>query len=258
LLTARSLLFRCLAAVLLVSSTAAAQSLQERQGLTSPAPPFYGRTNSFGFLLAYSNDSSPMLLGVADQRKILNIGASYSRRLILGHTVDWQYDGEVLPIALNSDPVETTTITTPNPSNPSQTITITSSAPIQYVCKPSSGTITGSGGTITFATTCSRRWVYGGGLSPVGFRWNFLPRRSLQPLLVAHGGFMVSTQQIPINYAGTFNFTFDIGTGFEWYRTHDRSLRFEYRYHHISNKNTATANPGIDNGLFQVSYVFGK
>jgi Lipid A 3-O-deacylase (PagL) len=252
LLNARLSLFLCLPVLLAVSSVAVAQREP------SPTAPVYARVNSFGLLAAYSNDSSHMLIGQAEQRKILNIGASYSRRLVLGHIANWQYDGEVLPVALNSDPWATSTITMTSSSNPSQTATFTITGPTLYACRPSSGAVTVGGITETYVTTCSRRWVYGGGLSPVGFRWNFLPRRSLQPLLVAHGGFMGSTQQIPIPGAGTFNFTFDMGTGFEWYRTQSRSLRFEWRYHHISNAGTASANPGIDSGLFQVSYVFGR
>jgi hypothetical protein len=53
----------------------------------------YARRNSYGVLMAYSNDSSHILLGDAEQRKLLNIGVSYSRRLLLTHVVDWQYDG---------------------------------------------------------------------------------------------------------------------------------------------------------------------
>jgi opacity protein-like surface antigen len=251
LFTARSLVLCCLSTVLFASSIAAAQ--KEAQ----PEAPLYARTNSFGIFTAYSNDSSPVLLGVSDQRKILNIGASYSRRLVLNRYLNWQYDGEVLPVAFDSDPVEDFTVTTTT-NNPPSSTTVTTSGPLQDKCYPSSGTLTVSGVTMTYVGTCTRRWVYGGGISPIGFRWNFLPYQRLQPFLVGHTGFMVSTEQIPVNYAGTFNFTVDIGAGIELYQTARRSLRFEYRYHHISNAATAQQNPGIDNGLFQVSYVFGR
>jgi opacity protein-like surface antigen len=69
---------------------------------------------------------------------------------------------------------------------------------------------------------------------------------------------MYSTQPIPIRAAGSFNFTFDLGAGVELYRSKTRSIRAEYRYHHISNHGTAEVNPGIDNGLFQVTYSFGR
>jgi opacity protein-like surface antigen len=69
---------------------------------------------------------------------------------------------------------------------------------------------------------------------------------------------MYSTQPIPLAQAGSFNFTFDLGAGVEIYRSTTRSIRAEYRFHHISNHNTAMENPGIDSGLFQVSYAFGR
>ena len=94
-------------------------------------------------------------------------------------------------------------------------------------------------------------------LSPAGLRWNFLPRHKTQFFASAHGGYMFSTQAIPLNGAGSFNFTFDVGAGLEFYRSRNRSIRLEYRYHHISNNNSADLNPGIDNGLIQAMYCFG-
>jgi hypothetical protein len=69
---------------------------------------------------------------------------------------------------------------------------------------------------------------------------------------------MYSTQPIPVLNAGSFNFMFDFGVGVELFRSKTKSIRTEYRYHHISNHGTAIENPGIDNGLFQVTYSFGR
>jgi opacity protein-like surface antigen len=89
-------------------------------------------------------------------------------------------------------------------------------------------------------------------------QWNFLPLNKAQPFFVLHGGYMYSTRAIPTSDAGSFNFTLDFGAGIELYRSKTRSIRAEYRYHHISNKDTSRANPGIDNGLFQATYSFGN
>jgi hypothetical protein len=109
-----------------------------------------------------------------------------------------------------------------------------------------------------YADSCSRRWTIGEGISPVGFQWNFLPRRKLQPVIIGHGGYMYSTQPIPDASSGSFNFTFDFGVGLELYRTKTRSVRVDYRYHHISDHYTTVENPGIDNGLFTLTYSFGR
>ncbi len=56
------------------------------------------------------------------------------------------------------------------------------------------------------------------------------PRNKLQPFFIGHGGYMYSTQPIPVQFAGSFNFTFDLGAGFELYRSKTKSIRAEYRY----------------------------
>jgi opacity protein-like surface antigen len=240
-----------------IAAVAAAQS--------PDANPFFARKNTFSFFGAYSNDSSHMLLGYAANRKLLDFGAGYSRRLFVNHIVDWQYNGEILPVALDSEPVQITTNTsTVTFTNGLPTITFTESLeqPTLGACLPSTSTTiyplpTGTQTTVS-VNTCGRTWVIGEAISPVGFQWNFLPRRKLQPFIIGHGGYMYSTQPIPIIYAGSFNFTFDIGAGIELYRSKTQSIRAEYRFHHISNHGTAQFNPGIDNGLFQVTYSFGR
>jgi len=221
---------------------------------------YYSRKNTFGFFGAYSGDSSHMLLGDAENRKLLEFGVSYGRRLVLNHVVNWQYSGELLPLVLESDPM---TLFTDHQTQPTEMIYSFESVP-EVSCSPVTvhysyvdqlTGITYSGST---TTSChGRRWVTGVGMSPAGFQLNFLPRRKVQPFLIGHGGYMYSSQAIPIDNAGSFNFTFDIGAGFEMYRAKARSIRAEYRYHHISNNNTARLNPGIDNGVIQFTYCFG-
>ena len=70
------------------------------QGQDTP----YARKNSFGVLTAYSlRLRSHLLLGYAENRVLLlDIGLSYSRRLLLNDFVNWQFDGEILPVALKT------------------------------------------------------------------------------------------------------------------------------------------------------------
>ena len=217
----------------------------------------YARKNSFGVLTAYSPDSSHMFLGYAQKRELVDLGISYSRRLLLNHLIDWQLDAEFLPLALNSDPVQVTTTTFTFINLPA--LTTTETMPTETACHPGSGGSSfPNGTTYTYVSTCNRRWVPGQALSPLGMQSNFLPRRKLQPIFGGHVGYMYSTQPIPTTAAGSFNFTFDVGVGFEFFRTHSHSYRVEYRYHHISNDETANDNPGIDNGVVQISWLFGR
>jgi opacity protein-like surface antigen len=231
---------------------------------TPDTNPFFARRNTFSILAAYSNDSSHMLLGSAENRKLLDLGAGYSRRLYLNRILNWQYNGEILPVALESDLLgqqidsqTQPTVTTFAPTPIGQVLSCAVfTTPYSYtIPQPNGGSITYSG---TETQSCSgRSWNLGEAISPVGFQWNFLPRLKTQPFFIGHGGYMYTTKPIPLIYSGSFNFTFDLGIGVELYQTRTRSIRAEYRYHHISNHNTAPENPGIDNGLFQLTYSFG-
>jgi opacity protein-like surface antigen len=225
---------------------------------TTAASPYYARTNTYSIFSAYSDDSSHMLLGSAANRKLLEFGVAYGRKIFLNRVVNWQYNGEVLPVALESDPVVLNTVNWTSPT--SRTVSGTSAQITP--CVPSSGssssTQNGKTYSYTYTNTCSRQWTIGEAISPVGFQWNFRTQHKLQPFLIGHGGYMYSTRPIPISWAGSFNFTFDLGAGVELYHSKTRSVRAEYRYHHISNHDTAGQNPGIDNGLFQLTYSLGQ
>jgi len=222
------------------------------------SPP-YARQNTFSVFGGYSWNSSHMFLGYSQNRQLLNIGVAYNRRLLLGGVVNWQYNAEFIPVALESDPVFHSVVNQQTP------------APETYAadfrewdaCIPMSQSYSNAGpngvvysGTITLS--CDRTWTVGHAMSPVGFQWNFRPRHKVQPLIIGHGGYMYSTRPIPVDNAGSFNFTFDLGAGVEIYRSQTRSIRADYRYHHISNDDTADFNPGIDSGMFQVTCSFGR
>jgi opacity protein-like surface antigen len=251
----------CLFCILLFVAFVLGPAVGAVSAQTNSDGAFYSRRNTFGFFGAYSRDSSHMLLGYAEKRELLDIGASWSRRLILNRVVNWQYSVEVLPVALESDPTVTETVQF---TEPVQGTTSTQIGAALVTCTPVTFSFNGSepnGEPYSYTETdyCSgRRWTIGEAISPVGFQWNFRPRRKMQPFVDGHGGYMYSTKPIPVYNAGSFNFTFDLGAGLELYRSRARSIRAEYRYHHISNHNTAFTNPGIDNGLFQVTYCFGR
>ena len=247
----------CLIILLALTTGAAGASAQAAPAVS----PYYARTNTFSVFGAYSGDSSHILMGDAENRKLLEFGDAYGRKLFINHIVNWQYNGEILPVALESDPELQFVYHQTSPTVLTYDMNLVTypghcigSGKGTYNDE-SGGVITSSG---TFTYSCTRRWTIGKGISPVGFQWNFLPRHKAQPFFIGHGGCMHSTQPIPVPAAGSFNFTFDLGAGFELYHSKTKSIRAEYRYHHISNHNMDNLNPGIDNGLFQVTYSFGR
>jgi hypothetical protein len=242
---------------------AVALGMLPAHGLDAPDPgrPVpYARKNSFGVGAAYSPDSSHILLGVAERRKLVDVGLSYGRQLHSGATVNWVYEGEFSPLTFVGDPRlrEIITETAPVPN------TFVIEAGRALGCTPfqESYTFKDQYGVVhaeTVAGFChGRQWTAGQALLPIGMRWSFLPRHKLQPEFTAHVGYMFSTRPVPVEGSGAFNFVFDFGPGVELYRSHSRSVRLEYRFHHISNHDSAAVNPGIDNGVFRLSYIFGR
>ncbi len=221
----------------------------------------YGSKNTYSAFVEYSNDSSHIILGVAPNRKFASVGFQYERRLLSNRAFVWRYAAEFRPLILESDPTATVTISIIAPP-PAITITEPVAAAPQCVAgqRTFSGTdpITGIHYSENILTTCGRRWTYAQGLSPAGTRINLLPHRRLQPTASFLAGYMLSTKNIPIDSAGAFNFTFEFGAGLEYYQSQSRSIRFEYQIQHLSNAYTAETNPGIDNGLFKMTYNFGR
>lgn len=229
-------------------------SAQDRVG-----PHSFTRANTFGVSVGFSGDSSHIVVGLAEHRKLLNIGFEYDRRLHAGGLVNWQYSLEVMPIALESDPMTRVVVKQIEPTSATYTYSMAPEVTCGPVTIPYVEVASGSTYFGTETASCGgRRWTMGEAISPLGFEWNFLPRRRLQPLITAHGGTMFSRRTIPVLNAGSMNFTFSGGAGVEYFLSPRRSVRVEYRVHHISNADTANLNPGIDNGVVRLSFCFGR
>jgi hypothetical protein len=221
----------------------------------------FGRKNTLGIFVDYSNDSSHIILGSAEGRKFTEIGFQYERRLIVTPNLVWKYTAEFRPLIAESDLtyIETTVQTSPPPT---QTFVTKPVATPQ--CRPASGSYsfinpnTGivQAGTITIS--CGRRWTYVEGLSPVGTRINLLPRKRWQPTGCILTGLLLSSKKIPVDTGGSFNFMFQVGAGVEYFRTSTQSMRLEYLLQHFSNAYTAPTNYGVDSGLFKFTYTFGR
>jgi hypothetical protein len=223
-----------------------------------PVIEHYGGVNTFSLFAEYSNDSSHILLGSAEQRKLANFGGAYSLRLLTSRFVDFRYLAELRPIAIESDPIVHQTITQIQPFQGTFSQSFAPIAACHTGTTSYAGVFEGTTYAYTVTDTCSRQWTWGQGFSPAGIKLNFLPRHRLQPVFTGLGGYMFSTKQIPTAGAGSANFTFEFGAGVEYFTSARRSIRAEYRYHHISNAYTAETNPGIDSGVLQITYSFGR
>jgi hypothetical protein len=221
----------------------------------------FGSKNTFSPFVEYSNDSSHIVLGRATDRKFTALGLQYEHRMLSNHIINLYYAAEFRPLILESDPVqkisetvESPTLTTTFSANPMAVTNCVNLTENLTLFDPSTGEIV----LVSLKEACSRRWTYAQGLSPFGTRINLFPHHRLQPTGSLLAGYMLSAKRIPIDTAGSFNFTFEIGAGLEYFLSPKRSVRFEYQVQHFSNAYTANSNPGVDSGLFKLSYTFGR
>jgi len=224
----------------------------------------YSNRKVFSGFVEYSNDSSHMLLGYAEGRKITALGAGFQKRSFLRDEVAGSWLAEVRPFMRVVDPTMTGfRLQFPQQPAYSGVVSFTSPVPVDQPVNSTPENVLLVTGNRIYAGTATyiggTRSTYAAAFSPLGYKLSFLPHRRFQPFVTSLGGFAVSPRDIPVFNSSSVNFTFEFGAGVEIYRTHTRSCQLEYRYHHLANTSTnTTINPGIDSGVFKVTYSFGR
>jgi len=87
--------------------------------------------------------------------------------------------------------------------------------------------------------------VYGFGVAPVVWRWNFEPRRRWSAFGELAMGGLWTADPIP-EETSRANFTAHWGGGVRFFESAGRSLMLGYRFQHISNGNNLGSNPGVN------------
>jgi Lipid A 3-O-deacylase (PagL) len=216
----------------------------------------WGQKYALGVFGEYSPTSSHMVMGYARQRELVGVGGSLAWRLIDRHSLELAYLAEARPVLMESDPmlVSITNAQLGTIRFVPPWVVVNPVNPIMFAMIERNGDTQ----DYSFTTDYSRRWTYTGGASPVGFKLNGFTHRRIQPEVMGNGGFLIATRDIPVADSSSFNFTFEIGAGLQWYRTPSQSIQAEVRFHHLSNGDLGTANPGVDSVLWKVTYTFGR
>lgn len=229
-------------------------------GREAPASPVnndlpFTRLNTWSAFTQYSPNSSHIILGYAERRRLVTVGGEYSRRLSSRKWESLYYLVQARPLVLAGDPdlvalksIFSNQVVVRFPS-PERVVAI-SRALVDVPVGPNL--------VIVASPVYGRQWTYSAGFNPLGLKLSLAPRRRLQPVLLAAAGFLVSTRDLPVDNSSRFNFSFEFGGGLEWFYKPRRSVRFDYRIHHISNARIGATNPGIDSGLMQITYSFGR
>jgi hypothetical protein len=204
----------------------------------------------------YAPTSTHIWLGYARQRKLVGLGGSLAWRLINRHSFELAYLIEVRPVLMESDPtmVSITNVQFGTFWFVPPFVVVDPINPVDFTMIQTNGNTQ----EYPWIADYSRRWTYTGGASPFGVKLNGFTHRRLQPEIMGNGGFLISTRDIPVADSSSFNFTFEFGAGLQWYRTPSQSIQAEFRYHHLSNGDLGTTNPGVDSVLWKVTYNFGR
>jgi hypothetical protein len=190
---------------------------------TSPAPAAaepiisYGtQTHQFTQWNAISLGSGNVF-GFAHDRRLYESGLAYGFAFFHTRRISLRYSLEVIPVAYLSEP---------------------------YL----------NGSPTLGRVSTERREIYGGGVSPVGFQLNLRRGRRLQPMADFHAGFLYFSRRILSDQASQFNFTVALGLGAQLFTTGRGAISAGVRYHHLSNANITSRNPGTDSYQLWVGY----
>ncbi|HUE86240.1 MAG TPA: acyloxyacyl hydrolase [Vicinamibacterales bacterium] len=97
------------------------------------------------------------------------------------------------------------------------------------------------------------RTTYGLGVTPLVWRWNFVPRGKLAPFAELAGGALWTRDPIPSETTAA-NFTAHAAYGIRYFLGPQHAIVASYRFHHISNGNRLERNPGVNAHVLQVGF----
>jgi lipid A 3-O-deacylase len=85
--------------------------------------------------------------------------------------------------------------------------------------------------------------------------WKFTGLESIYPYVFAGGGILYVDLGLP-TMGSKLDFSYQGGTGVQYFVRKDTALMAEYRYHHISNAGTASPNEPLNSSKFLVGVTF--
>lgn len=88
--------------------------------------------------------------------------------------------------------------------------------------------------------------VFGAGAAPFGFKLYLGSSRSARLYAASAIGGLWFTRDMPVPEARRFNVSLEFGGGLELVNRSGRSVLVGYKFHHLSNANSAAFNPSLD------------
>lgn len=91
--------------------------------------------------------------------------------------------------------------------------------------------------------------VTGLGVSPIGFEIQKDLIKRLRFIINTSGGFILVDKTFPTDKGRRLNYTFSVSTALIFQTNQTLSFLLGYKFHHISNAQTGSENPGIDSNF---------
>ena len=105
-------------------------------------------------------------------------------------------------------------------------------------------------GEYSYIAETGNKPVFGAGAAPFGLKLYVGSSRHVRFYGAAAVGALWFTRHMPVPEARRFNILAEAGGGFEVIRPSGRALLLGYKFHHLSNANSAPSNPGLDSHVF--------
>ena len=216
-------------------------------GVSVLAQELSGR-QSCGISSTFAPDSSHILIGDAEQRRVWTAGLEYSRRLWGNGSLRLDYEGSVAPFFQERDP---TLVAEYAIINGNRVTVPASGLRVVYANNDPVGG-GGFGNTIPLYPIYGSTKTYAFAISPIGARISGFSSHRLQPTFSTDLGMVFSSRDLPVDDSASVNFLFSFGPGVEILRGNG-AIRLEYLYRHMSNANSGDNNPGVDSGVFRLT-----
>ena len=178
-------------------------------------------TSELGFWAGYS-PNNPTLIGITTDRPFFELNFQYARVLVARDNWALKYMVEMVPVAIISQPRQVNVV---------------------------QGNL-----VVQVDAAGTKRAIYGGGASPIGLQVNFRRHRMFQPYINGTAGVLYFAEQVPVSGSSQFNFGVGWGAGVQIWHRENQSVSIGYKFHHISNANSADRNPGADSNLLYAGY----
>ncbi len=210
--------------VVFTQATGGRPTLADRAGtqVTGPATTLAIEKgmNEFG-LWGGSSLDSPALIGGAKGRKLpLLIALRYGRVFAAGKRVAVEYTFDIVPAAVVSQPESDPTL-----SSPTANLT-------------------------TNLQTTRRRYGYGAGVFPVGFKILLRRQSRVKPFAGISSGPLYFNRRVPRPDAARFNFLSNVNAGVQIFTDAGRAITIGYEIGHLSNAGISRVNPGFNMNFF--------